>query len=322
MKKSIKTIAALFLASAMCFGLSSAAFAGDTSLEELVSALEETSADDTAAPASETAESDIPEDAIVLDGTSSDELVLVDDDNCTVTITGFDDNDDYYSFVMDIFLENKSDLNLYYTFNNVSVNDYMCDPWWGQSVSSGHKANSELTFWSDDFDKNNITKVQKMEFTLEVRDEDNYSDPLLVEQKFVFYPYGTEEPAQADQEFGDDAIVLVDNDDIAMIIKDFSSDDYYFYANVYLYNKTADEVSFYVSGSSAVNGYEISPYFYADLMGGKKSNTSISWSLTDLEDNKLTIDDITELELDISVSDTNDWSADPIYAEMVKVEVK
>ena len=166
MKKSIKTIAALFLASAMCFGLSSVAFAGDTSLEELVSALEETSADDTAVPASETAESDIPEDAIVLDGTSSDELVLVDDDNCTVTITGFDDNDDYYSFVMDIFLENKSDLNLYYTFNNVSVNDYMCDPWWGQSVSSGHKANSELTFWSDDFDKNNITKFRRWNLPL------------------------------------------------------------------------------------------------------------------------------------------------------------
>ena len=223
---------------------------------------------------------------------------------------------------MSIFVENKSDLNLYYTFNNVSVNDYMCDPWWGQSVSSGHKSNSELSFWSDDFDKNNITKVQKMEFTLEVRDDDNYSDPLLVDQKFVFYPYGTDEPAQADQEFGDDAIVLVDNDDITMIIKDFSSDDYYFYANVYLYNKTTDELSFYVSGSSAVNGYEISPYFYSDLMGGKKSNTSLSWSLTDLESNNLTVDDITELELDISVSDTNDWSADPVYSEMVKVELK
>ena len=124
MKRSIKTIAALFLAAAMCFGLSSAAFAGDASLDESVSTLGEAAADDAAAP-SEAAENDIPEDAIVLDGTSSDELVLVDDDNCIVTITGFDDSDNYYPFVMDIFLENKSDLNLYYTFNNVSVNDYM-----------------------------------------------------------------------------------------------------------------------------------------------------------------------------------------------------
>ena len=318
MKKSIKTITMLFLASVMCFGLSSAAFAGNDSLDELVNALEEVVGDSAADASAE----DTEDNAIVLDGSTGNELVLVDNDICTVSITDFDDSDDYYPFLANIFTENNSDLNLYYTFNNVSVNDYMCDPWWGETVSSGHKSNSEMSFWNTDFEINGITKVQKIEFTLEVRDDDNYSDPLLVDQKFVYYPYGTDEPAQADQEFDDDAIVLVDNDDITMIIKDFSSDDYSFYANVYLYNKTDNELTFYISGSSAVNGYEISPYFYSDLTGGKKSNTAISWSLTDLENNNLTADDITELDLDIIVSDAIDWAADPIFTEMITVEVQ
>ena len=66
MKRSIKAITTLFLASVMCFGLSSAAFAGTTSLDQLADTLDETASDDAAAPSSEASESDIPEDAIVL----------------------------------------------------------------------------------------------------------------------------------------------------------------------------------------------------------------------------------------------------------------
>ena len=264
--------------------------------------------------------SEVPEDMDGIDATAYDEIVLIDDDLCTVTIKEMSDEDDYYAATAKIFTENKSDKNFYFTVKDVSVNGYMTSLWWGTSVAAGHKANSDAHFYADDLAASSIEQIKEIEFTLIVYDDDDYSADNYEEQTFKIYPYGYDVEAQPEQTFDDSAIVLVDNDACKMVITGFGSNDYYYFANVYLENKTDYEMEFSVSGETAVDGYEISPYFYQDICAGKKANTSMTWYLDDLSDNDISVDEIEEIELDISIGDANDWSADPVFEGFVSVQ--
>ena len=251
-----------------------------------------------------------------IDATAVDEVVLVDDDNITVTIKNFSE-DDYYAMTAKIFVENKTDINLYVTFDDVSVNGYMCDPWWGTSVSAGHKSNSDLHFYQDDIEESGIENIRDIEFTLRARDDDDYSADYIVDETFVVYPYGMDVPEQPEPTFADDAIVMADTDEVKMILTGFSEDNYYVYGYVYLENNTDTELEYKVSGDSTVNGYELSPYFYKDVMPGKKMFTSMTWSVSELDDND--IETIEDMELELEISDSNDWSADPIYEDVIYI---
>ena len=114
--------------------------------------------------------------------------------------------------------------------------------------------------------------------------------------------------------------MLIDNDDCTMILKGFDEDDFYFMADLYLENKTDKAIDFSISGSTAVNGYEMNPYFIRTVQPGKKANSSVHWYQDDLDSNG--IDKVEELELDISISDSEDWFADPLYTLTQTVQVE
>ena len=287
---------------------------------DLSAALGDISVPDVTTPAPvATAPAAAPADAI--DATAMDEIVLIDDDLCKVTIKKFEipEDDNWYGFTAKVFVENKSaDLNIWAHMENVALNGYVIDPYWGQDVAAGHKSNSDMTFSLKDLEANGITDISELSFRLEISDDDTYDE--LESAEFTILPFGKDVPPQPAPVFGDDALFLVDNDDFCMIITGEPVwSDYYLSLPVFIENRTDKNIRFSTYGASAINGYEISPSMYAVIPAGKMLNTEMSWSIEELEDND--IESIEDVELDLTVSDDDDWYADDIYQDMIYFEL-
>ncbi len=126
-------------------------------------------------------------------------VVLVDNDNFTFTITGINPaaeygwgDVDFSLYEISYFCENKTDKNVLFTWDDVSVNGFMIDPMCSCDVVAGKKANSTTGFALDVLAENGIEAVEEIEFTLRVLNEmweSNYdgADPAFKET-FVFKP--------------------------------------------------------------------------------------------------------------------------------------
>ena len=114
-------------------------------------------------------------------------ITLVDDENCTVQITSVD-ADNIWGYTLNVYLENRTDLDLMFTLDEVSVNGYMFDPFWASTVSAGKKSNEEISFLESDFETNGITEVSEISFTLRVYDSNDWSADHLVEDVFSIHP--------------------------------------------------------------------------------------------------------------------------------------
>lgn len=251
--------------------------------------------------------------------TGTEEIVLMDTEDCFVSIKDFSTDNEYYALTAKVYIENNTDKSLYYSFDNISVNDYMCNTYFGTTVDAGNKKNEDLYFYKDSFEDNNIEYVHDIEFILSVTDSDDWFAEPIAEIPVKLYPFGEDVPEQEPQEFDDDTLVLIDNEDYVMYLTGFSSDPFSFNVNVYIENKSEAPVDFVVSGSTTVNGFELNPYFYRTLEHGKKANTSITWFNDDLEENGIT--EVEHLVLDISIEDPEDFFADPFYEDKIAVEV-
>ena len=114
-------------------------------------------------------------------------LTLVDNDQVTVTITGVAENG-FWGYTLKVFLENKTDKELMFSTDAVSVNGFMCDPFWAASVASGKKANEEISFSESDFEKNGIEAVEEIVFTLQIYDSNNFLAENVLEETFTIKP--------------------------------------------------------------------------------------------------------------------------------------
>jgi len=118
---------------------------------------------------------------------SANEQIICDNEDCTFIIVE-DYVDDFWGYTISLYMNNKSDKNLYFTWDDVSVNGYMVDPYWGCTVSAGKQAVATATFSEDDFETNGITDVEEVEFKLRVRDDDDWFSDDLVTEVFTYYP--------------------------------------------------------------------------------------------------------------------------------------
>lgn len=115
------------------------------------------------------------------------ELVLIDDENCTFKVTAVD-TDGLFGYTLKVFLENKTSAELIFSVDDVSVNGYMCDPFWAATVSAGKKANEEISFSEKDFETNGIAEVNDITFTLNIYDSNDWEAEDLVNQTFTVNP--------------------------------------------------------------------------------------------------------------------------------------
>lgn len=114
-------------------------------------------------------------------------IVLAENEKMCVKITAIEENA-IFGYTLKVFLENKTDKELMFTVDDVSVNGFMCDPFWATSVAGGKKSNSSIAWLSSSFEENGIEKVEEINFTLRVYDSNDILADDLLEQTFTIKP--------------------------------------------------------------------------------------------------------------------------------------
>lgn len=246
---------------------------------------------------------------------SLSDVVIVDDENCIFTVTGVK-ADGFWGFTLNVLCENNTDKNLMFSWESVSVNGYMVDPFWATEVAAGKKANSEISFSSDQLEKCNITTVDEMVFTLRVYDSDDWSADRLVNDEYAIYPTGLDADSVTypERTVSTSEQIIIDNEGCTFIIEGVESDGTWGYSlNCYLVNKTSDPLMFSWNDVS-VNGYMVDPFWATEVAPGKRAFSDISFSNSDFETNG--ISEVEDIEFKLRVYNPNDWSATDICNEV------
>ena len=118
---------------------------------------------------------------------AEDHVVIAEDENIRFVIEGVSDEGES-GYKVHVYLENKTDRNLLYSWDLVSVNGRMVDPYWGASVGAGKRACTDIVFLRSDFEQNGITDVTDIEFTLAVSDYDDFEAGSLLEETYTYHP--------------------------------------------------------------------------------------------------------------------------------------
>lgn len=118
---------------------------------------------------------------------SETDTVIVDNDTLTFIVMNADDElADYYT--LNCYILNKTGKNLMVSWDDVSVNGFMVNPFWALSVAAGKQAYTEIIFFRSDFDKQDIEVVQDIEFRLQAYDNDNWDADYLIDEVYSFKP--------------------------------------------------------------------------------------------------------------------------------------
>lgn len=115
------------------------------------------------------------------------DTVILDNDDISVTVVRYYE-DEWYGYTVEMFIQNKSERNLMISADNVAVNSYMMDPYWAATVHAGNVMYSKMYWYDSDFEKNEITEVEEIEFNLDVTDDDDWSAGSLYNEKVTLNP--------------------------------------------------------------------------------------------------------------------------------------
>lgn len=232
------------------------------------------------------------------------DIVLVDNEDCSVILTKVDPNGEW-GYTWELYLENKTDKNLMFSMDRVSVNNLMCDPYWASSVSAGMKSNEEIS-WYDDFETLGIDNATLVEFDLSVYDEDDWMAEYLVNETITVYPMGEDVVGELYQrEAKETDLVLVDNDACSIIATEFDPNGTWGYTmTLYLENKSDRALSFSIE-DAAVNGFMCDPFWATTIPAGKMEISEVSWFEDDFVQNGIV--EVEEISLCFNVYDDESW---------------
>ena len=116
--------------------------------------------------------------------TQTGEVVLEDNDIFTMVVLG--EADLSWTYGLKAYVKNNSDRTIDISWEDVSVNGFMCEPYWGTSLTPGQQAMTEITFDSEDFENNGIETVEEIEFTLQA--QDNTTWDVIYSQNGTYTP--------------------------------------------------------------------------------------------------------------------------------------
>ena len=115
------------------------------------------------------------------------QVVIADNENLRFVIEWADDGS-ASTYPVYVYMENRTDRNLMFSWDMVSVDGFMVDPFWAVCVSAGKKACSEVTFYRSELERNGIDNVSQIEFTLMVSDYDDWEADYLLEETYTYNP--------------------------------------------------------------------------------------------------------------------------------------
>lgn len=243
------------------------------------------------------------------------EMVAIDNEDCTVTITGID-ADNMWGYTLNVLLENKSaDKTYMFSVENAAINGVQCDPFFAADVAAGKKSNEEISFMSDELEENGITEYTDIELTFRVYDSNDWTADAVAKETFHIYPYGEENTVTFTREAQPSDTVIVDNDYVTVIVTGYEKDDIWGYSvNLFLLNKSDKNVMFSVDEVS-VNGFMADPFYATSVSAGKCAFSSMTWSDTTFEENGIT--DVETIEFKLRAYDEDNWFGDDLANEAI-----
>lgn len=120
---------------------------------------------------------------------SFEAITVIDNEFITFTVKSIVYDEFWGTYGLKIFLENKTEVPVTFSWNEVSVNGYMCDPFWASEVAAGKKENTTITWWITSFEENDIdyTQIETIEFILNAYyiNTDSWDKTTFVENTFT-----------------------------------------------------------------------------------------------------------------------------------------
>ena len=169
----MKKFIALFITIIMIISMISCGEVVETPVDGTISRVEEIVTEDTT-----------PSLSII-----NEPIVVIDNENITFTVKAVEYDSMWGTYSLKVFIENKTDKMFMVTWEDTSVNGYMCDPFWASEVAGGKKENTEISWFISTFEENDIDyhNITNIEFCLKVyhMDEETYDTTYYVEDVFV-----------------------------------------------------------------------------------------------------------------------------------------
>ena len=115
------------------------------------------------------------------------ETVIAENDVLTFIIESVEDEVSEF-YTLNCYVANHTGKNLMISWDAVSVNGFMVDPFWATSVSAGMQAFSQINFLRADLEAQGIQDVTELEFTILAYDDDNWDADYLLSETYTFNP--------------------------------------------------------------------------------------------------------------------------------------
>ena len=301
----MKRIFAILLVLSMLFSL--AACGGDPEPTEKVPGA--TKPVQTEAPTEEPTEAPTEPPAYTADNWN-----LVDNENVVFTVTEFRHNE-HLGLEMHVYCENKTDKNMMFSLDGVSVLGVMYDPFWAEEVAAGKKANSTIYFDTFELAEMGIDSVDEISFRLSVMDNDNWMDEPFVDEVFTVYPTGktAETVVYPQYRHKNGETVIVDGDLLFIVEKVDDVDSSRYVLNCYIANRTDKNLLVSWDGVS-VNGFMVNPYWSVSIASGKQAYSEIIFFRSELD--KQDIEVVQDITFRLQASNSTDWSEDYLFDEI------
>lgn len=168
----MKKIIALFITIIMIISMVSCGEVVETPVDGVVSQIEETTT----------------EDSTVDFLTINEPVVIVENDDIVFTVKSVKYDATWGTYSLKVFIENKTNKTLMFSWEDTSVNGYMCDPFWASEVAGGKKENTEISWFISTFEENDIDyqNISNIEFCLKVyhMNEETYDITTYVDDTF------------------------------------------------------------------------------------------------------------------------------------------
>ena len=119
--------------------------------------------------------------------TSPTEQVIIDNDDICFVILGTE-IDKIWGYTINCFIENKTDKTLMFSWDDVSVNGYMIDPYWVEEVAPNARSYDEIHFLPDKFTENDISTVEEIEFSMRVYDSNDWMADNVYLETLTYKP--------------------------------------------------------------------------------------------------------------------------------------
>ncbi len=255
--------------------------------------------------AEETPETAAPEKQDTNAAYSLEETVLVDNEQCAVTINSVSESGS--DVVVSLTCENKSDTVLMFACENAAVNGCMIDPFWASEVAAGKKSAEKLTFSKAEMKEYGLSMMDELAFDLAVYDSENYTGERIVDDRYTVYPTGlsADDVKYPEHQNSGDNQVIIDNDSCTFIITDVDPNNIWGYTvKAYVLNKTDSTVTCSWEDVS-VNGFMCDPFWATSIAPGCCTLTEISFSDSQLEE--INVESVDDIEFRLHVYDDAHW---------------